>query len=61
MCILSTKETKEIIDILNGKNGQAKTFSDEELKLLKLQLNESFNKELSDIMVKYEVTIEDLI
>jgi len=61
MCILSTKETKEIIDILNGKNGQAKTFSDEELKLLKVQLNESFNKELSDIMVKYEVTIEDLI
>jgi PHD/YefM family antitoxin component YafN of YafNO toxin-antitoxin module len=45
MCILNAKETKEIIDILNDKNGQAKYFSEEELESLKVQLNESLEQD----------------
>lgn len=59
MHILTSKEVKEIIDILNGKDSQSKSFSDQELESLKIQLNESFNRELSDLFNKYEVTPED--
>ena len=61
MCILEEEEINEIIDILDGKDSQSKSFSDQELKCLQIKLHDSFTQELTDLLCKYDLKISEFV